>query len=102
MTEIWKPNQLSPISFVMKTINGAIRMPMKDAPPTVAVFRLFSIFQASILAAGMHIKRSRVNINKPAISDVDVAPSNIISIKTANSVATALKKPYQVRFQPLQ
>lgn len=77
-------------------------MPTKDAPPTVEVFCFFSIKKAIILAAGMHIKRSVINIIKIARIGVDAAPSNIIITETAKRIANELKKPYHVRFQPCQ
>lgn len=77
-------------------------IPMNDAPPTVAVFLFFSIRKASIFPVQRQTKRSKTNMVIMGMSGADKEPSNMIATETANNMAVALKKPYQVKFQPCQ
>src|SRR5450759_3817949 len=79
-----KSSHLPAVTLVSAMIHGAVRIPIKDAPPTVKVFFFFSIKKAIIFAAGRQVARSRVNKDKLAISGVDNDPIIIRNMQTAN------------------
>jgi len=77
-------------------------IPINEAPPIVKVFCFSQSKKPSSLPQAGKIARSRVNKDKPAISGMDNESIRIRNMQTANTMAAALKKPYQVRFHPCQ